>query len=272
MDGGTASISAEVKNTGNASGNYVAVLILNGEEIARQHVTLAPSSSTVLYMHLSDLSAGAHQIGIGDSVSSLQVHSWVPYTIKYCKGQSEWFLFAPAQAAFRSSGDTGQIVRFTPPTTPFRIRKINICGEARTANPNDLDARQFTVRIWNQDGTLQLWSAEFPWRIFEKAMSWREVTVPNVRVEEDFYVEVVTHSDAGAQAKNYLDIAFELARDALPIPRRFEYYRLSAFESRSGWSWNGRLIDPPEGSKTSINWYISVDGEGPDNSPPNTRR
>jgi hypothetical protein len=97
--------------------------------------------------------------------------------------------------------------------------------------------------------------------MFDNRMSWRAIDVPNIRVKDDFYVEVVTHNDPGDKVKNYLKIAFEIASDALPEPRSLEYYRKSAFESHSGWSLNGQPIKSP-GREISLNWCIRVDGLG----------
>ncbi|MBM3154963.1 MAG: hypothetical protein FJ008_06465 [Chloroflexi bacterium] len=262
MAGDTIKVSATVKNVGDSEGTFVAILIIDGEESGRRNALVAPSSSSTVSFQVGDVAAGMHEMGIGTSQVNITVHSWAPYTIKYCKGHSDWVLFSTDIPTFRSTDDVGQIVHFTPPTVPFKIQKVKICGEANTENPLDLHKRHFTMRIWNKDKNQQLWSRDFPWSVFTGQMSWQQIMVPDIRVEDDFYVEVVTHSDPGNQAKNYLDIGFEMSRDALPVPRRLEFYRLNAFECRSGWSRNGQPIEPPCG-KPLINWHISVDGEGP---------
>ncbi|MBM3166351.1 MAG: hypothetical protein FJZ94_02730 [Chloroflexi bacterium] len=267
MDGDTIKVSAGVNNIGDAEGAYAAVLAIDGKEADRKSIVVAPASSSTVDFQVADVASGIHEISMGTSRVNVTVYERTPYTIKYCRGQADWTIFSADLAAFRSSGDLGHIVHFSPPVIPFEIRAIKICGEARTEIPSELDTRQVIVRLWNKDRSRQLWSGNFPWRLFENEMAWREITVPDMRVEDDFYVEVITHSDLGYQAKNYLDIAFELARDALPLPRRLEYYRLSAAEPHSGWSQNGQPFERP-GRKISINWCISVDGEGPQSPRP----
>lgn len=261
MAGDTFKVSATVKNIGDVEDAYTAVLTVDGKETDRKNVMVASVSSSTVSFQVADVVVGVHEISIGTSQVNVTVHDWVPYTIKYCRGQADWTIFSADPAAFRTNGAIGHIVHFSPPAIPFEIREIKICGEAKTEIPSDLDTRQVIVRLWNKDRSQQLWSDNFPWRLFENKMGWREITVPDIRVEDNFYVEVMTQSDPGNQAKNYLDIAFELARDALPPPRCLEYYRLSAAEPHSGWSQNGQPFDPP-GRKISVNWCISVDGEG----------
>ena len=257
----TLSISAAVKNSGDIAGTYTAILTIDEQEFAREQAVVAPASSSTVVLQVANLPLGEHTIGIGESYSSVTIHDWAPYTIKYCRGQSDWALFTGDTGTPRGSGDLGQIVNFILPASPLKIQQIWINGEVTTENPQELDNRQFTVTIWSQDRSQQLWSEDFPWRIFDNRMRWRAVDVPDIRVEDDFYVEVVTRSDPGNGAKNYLHIASEIARDALPEPRSLEYYRKSAFDSHSGWSVNGQPSKPP-GREISLNWCIRVDGLG----------
>lgn len=261
MVGDTLILSAVVKNTGDIAGTYTAILTHNQREVDQKQVEVAPVSSSTVTFQVGNLAAGYHQVGIGGSQTDITVYEWKPYTISYCKGQSDWTAFAGDPETLHGNEDAGQIVHFIVPAKPFKIKQIWINGEVMAENLQELGTRQFTVTIWNLDRSEQLWSEEFPWCLFDNRMSWRAVNVPDVRVEDDFYVEVVTGSDTGNRAKNYLTIAFEIARDALPEPRSLEYYRKSASDSHSGWSLNGQPIEPP-GRGLNLNWCIRVDGFG----------
>lgn len=257
----TLSVSAVIKNTGDIAGTYMAVLTINQLEMDQKQVAVAPASSSTVVFRIDNLPAGNHQVGIGGSQTNITVYDWRPYTISYCKGQSDWTIFAGYPGTLHGNGDVGQIVYFIVPSSPFKIQQIWINGEVTTENPQELDARYFTVRIWSNDRSQQLWSGQFPWRLFDKRMNWRTIDVPDIRVEDDFYIEVVTGSDSENGAKNYMTIAFEIARDALPEPRSLEYYRKSAFDSHSGWSVNGQPTELP-GREIRLNWCIRVDGFG----------
>lgn len=263
MVGDAVGISAIVENTGDVAGMYTVLLTIDEQEVDQEQVAVEPASSSTVVFQVGNLSAGYHEIDIDGARKSVTVYDWRPYTINYCKGQSDWVLFTGEPGTMYGSGDLGQIVHFALPSSPFKIQQIRIKGEVTTENQLELDARYFTVRIWSRDRTQRLWSAEFPWRIFDNSMSWRTIDVPDIRVEDDFYVEVVADSDAGNGngAGNYLAIAFEIARDALPEPRSLEYYRKSAYDSHSGWSVNGQPTEPP-GREISLNWCIRVDGMG----------
>jgi hypothetical protein len=190
------------------------------------------------------------------------------------------------------SGENGHIIRFTPPNKAFKIQKIKIFEGLYFLNTSYLDKNHFTVRIWDKDGNNQLWSQDFPWRFFWGFYGWKEIKVPDVRVDDDFQVEIVTYSgpssykpgteipSPGGDPIGFVDFAtgVPMTRGPIAVQRTVETLGVVAIgldypqssvnspsnrpETRSGYSYMGKLIDPGQGRFKGINWLIRVDGEG----------
>jgi cell wall-associated NlpC family hydrolase len=183
-------------------------------------------------------------------------------------------------------GDQGHIVNFTPPSEAFTIKKIKIFGAAKIKNTAELK-NIVTVRIWDKEGNNQLWSQDVPWSLFLDG-TWQDIKVPDISVNDDFQVEVVTHSQAqgdpidivsmtgitpvmdvmGANmlrltgpvqgdVRSAVLIGFDYPQSCLKSPSPS-----NCPETRSGYSYMGKLIDPGQGRLEGINWLIRVDGEG----------
>ncbi len=271
---------ATVRNIGETAGTYTAILLLDNQEVGRKDYQVQPGSSQQVSFQFSTTAVGGHTVLLGNSSAALTVYSWVPYTIKY--DHSDWTV-----EGIYVSGDEGHIVRFTPPTKPFSIRKISMAATVRVLNNQEVDKNHITVRIWDKDANNQLWSEDIPWKSFLGG-GWQAVDVPDIRVADDFYVEVVTHSNpagyTGEGAIYYGGDPINIVIMDVPNPPRatgipgplnvvvinFDYpesYIVSpAFEdrreTRSGYSYMGKLIDPGHKMFEGINWLIRVDGAG----------
>ena len=234
----SATVTASVTNTGGITGTYTAVLTVDGHEAGRNDLSLEPGRSKEVSFQVTTTSAGDYELAIGESRAVMTVYDWCPYTIQYDKGKSVglWSIYL--------AGEFGHIVHFTPPAKPFKIRRIKVEGYAEVEDFADWDERDFTVRIWDDGKTRQLWSQDFPWRLFMGFKGSIEIPVPDIRVDDDFHVEVVTHSDE-PPAKNFIGL----------------YYEESEGETRSGASYLGSPA-PLKARFQSINWFIRVQGEG----------
>jgi cell wall-associated NlpC family hydrolase len=183
-------------------------------------------------------------------------------------------------------GDRGHIVYFTPPSEAFTINKIKIFGAAKIKNTAELK-NLVTVRIWDKDGENQLWSKDVPWSLFLSG-TWQDIKVPNVSVNDDFQVEVVTHSQAQGDPIDIVSMTgiapvmdvmgANMLRITGPVQGTVQSAVLIGFdypksclespspsncpETRSGYSYMGKFIDPGQGRLKGINWLIRVDGEG----------
>lgn len=275
MVGDSITITASVKNIGNVAGIYSAALSVDGQQVDSKAIAVNPGSNQDVSFQLSKSTAGSYKLAIGNSSVVLTVHNWSPYTIQYDHSDG-------ALAGIYVSGDNGHIVRFTPPTTAFRIQKIRVDAQVRILKTPDFDNNHVTVRIWDKDANNMLWSQDLPWRSFQ---GWVEINVPDIRVNDDFNVEVVTHSipsvyipdteiiSPGGDPIDFVDLGphlvfmpmADLGRIVMVLfdyPESYISSPTNRPETRSGYSYMGKLIDPGQKRLEGIQWLIRVDGEG----------
>jgi len=228
------------------AGTYTAVLALDGKEVDRRDISVRPGQSQKVSFQLPTTAAGDHKIAIGQSTAAVTFWDWKTHVIKYDTTEMGvkpvlWF----------AKGEFGHIVHFTPPTLPFKVRKLLAYGGAFVTDQKDLDKKTITVRIWNKDKSRQVWTGDFPWRLFFSTERWREMDIPNVRVEDDFHVEIVTHSE---------DMRYEGTKEiasAVAIA-----YTEGDEAPRSNISYAGKPLQKTEKVQRLV-WCIRVEGEGP---------
>jgi hypothetical protein len=256
--GETSTISTTITNTGGIEGAYSAVLKVNGQEAARKDVPIGPGASQVVTFQVTKDTAGSYELAVGNSKATLNVYQW-PYIIQYDLGSATGELLSVA-------GDNGHIVHFTPPAIPFRVQEIDVYVQAIVANESEWTDKLITIRIWDSGKTRQLWSINLPWRAFwnETGGFWKQVDVPNVSVNGDFYVEMVTHSNQFGEGI----IAWPWGSDVRPAifvgydrPNPYIESSVSTTETRSGISNMGQPVEAP-GKYQGINWLIRVEGDG----------
>jgi hypothetical protein len=174
------------------------------------------------------------------------------------------------------SGENGHIVHFTPPAKAFRIQKIRVFGTVNILNTYEFDEKHITARIWDKERNNQLWSQDFPWRLFMGDVCWREIKVPDIRVDDDFHVEIVTNSNpSGGDPIDFCKFrilggpptgrnpsALSVVVIGFDYPKSYTASPLDRPETRSGYSLMGKLIDPGQGRLKGIRWLIRVEGEG----------
>lgn len=279
MVGDSVIVTTTVKNIGDVAGTYTAILTIDGQEMSKKDITIEPGNSTEASFQLSK-SPGTYNLSIGNSSTTMTVHEWTPYKIQYDEADG-------SQMGIYVGGENGHIVYVTPPAKPFRIQKIKVFGMAKIKNDTDLYLRHVTVRIWDNEENNQLWSQDLPWRLFMGG-AWVDIEVPDIRVNDDFQVEVITHSDpAGGESIDFDCIVcigmvppvqisesggvFVVGTSGA-VPNvvligfdRPQSYATSASkhsETRSGYSYKGKPIDPEKGNLEGIRWLIRVEGEG----------
>jgi hypothetical protein len=248
MTGESTTATVTIKNSGDDEGTYTAVLLMEGKEIERKEVHIEPEAEQSIDFKLTGKSAGSYRVSVEKYTAIVTVYDWIPHTIQYDGGTTG--------GSYYVAGDLGHIVHFTPQTKPFKIQNINVYGSADLENPRELDTKQCTVRIWNSDKSKQLWYQEIPWRTFDGPMAWREIKVPDITVEDDFHVELISYSqDPEEMLTNYISIGWDK-------PKPEEGQTASTAETRSGISNNGKLVTSPDSVYKGINWFIRAEGEG----------
>jgi hypothetical protein len=256
--GEMATVSATVTNTGGVGGIYKAVLLIDGKEVNQEDVSVGPRGIERVTFQVTRSAAGSYKVEIGKSAAILNVYGW-PYKIQYDAGSAYGESLSVA-------GDYGHMVRFSPPATPFRVQKVELYATAIVTKDSDWTDKYITVRIWDSEGNRQLWSDDFPWRTVwgETWGFWHEMDVPNVSVNGDFYVEIVTHSyQFGDEIITYhsgpeVSPAVFVGRDK---PNPYVDEAVSSDETRSGVSNMGKLVEVPVKYQGS-NWLIRVEGDG----------
>jgi hypothetical protein len=256
--GETATVSTNVTNTGGVNGNYTAVLTVNGQQVGQKDISIGPGGTETVTFQVTKSAAGSYKLAVGDSTAVLNVYQW-PYKIQYDLGSATGELLSV-------SGDYGHIVHFTPPATPFKIQKIDVYVSAIVAQESEWTDKLITLRIWDSGRNSQLWSVNLPWRAFwnETGGFWKEIDVPNVSVDGDFYVEMVTHSN---QFQGEI-IAWPSGSDIRPAifvgydrPNQYISSGESSTETRSGISMMSQPVEVPI-KYQGINWLMRVDGDG----------
>jgi hypothetical protein len=260
MVGDVVAVAATVTNTGGVSGTYTAALSIDGQEADKKDIAIGPGGNEQVSFQLTETTAGSYNLAIGSSTTTLIVYDWSPYTIQYDESQG-------VPVGIYIKGEEGHIVHFTPPAKAFKIQKIKMYGTAKVSNTSEFDDNVITVRIWDKEGNNQLWSQDFPWRLFFGEY-WQEVAVPDIRVNDDFLVEIVTHSELASDS-DVLKTLEEIGGDVRSVvvigidyPEAFADSPLERPETRSGYSLMGKVIDPVTGMLKGIRWLIRVEGEG----------
>lgn len=253
----TANVSATVTNSGGVGGVYKAVLLVDGKEVNKKDVSIGPKGSDIVVFQVTKASAGSYKLEIGKSAAVLNVYGW-PYKIQYDAGSAYGNSLSVA-------GDYGHMVHFTPPTVPFKVQKIDFYANALVPKDSDWTDKQITLRIWDSSNK-QLWAIDVPWRtVWDETTSlWKQIDVPNVSVDGDFYVEVVTHSGqfsddivAPASGPSISPAVFV----GIDNPTPYIDEAVSSRETRSGVSSMGKYVDV-QIKYQGFNWLVRVEGDG----------
>jgi hypothetical protein len=256
--GEMATVATSVTNTGGVQGTYTAVLRINGKEASKKDVSIGPGAAEAVTFQITENVPGSYNLAIGNSATTLNVYQW-PYKIQYDLG-------SVYGEPLSISGDFGHIVHFSPPTTPFKIQKIEVYVQAMVAKESEWTDKLVTVRIWDSGRNNILWSTELPWRAFwnETGSFWKEINVPNVAANGDFYVEIVTHSNQfgeeivawpwGSEVRPAIFVGYDR-------PSQYESATISTTETRSGISNMGQPVAIPV-KYQGLNWLIRVYGDG----------
>lgn len=256
--GEMSTVSTTVTNTGGVQGIYTAVLTIDGQQADKKVVTIGAGGTEAVTFQVNKSAPGSYKLEIGESTALLNVYQW-PYRIQYDLGSAYG-------EPLSVGGDYGHIVHFSPPATPFKIQKVELYVQAIVPTDSDWYDRFVTVRIWDSSRTQQLWSVSLPWRYFwnDVGSFWKEIEVPSVTANGDFYVEIVTHSPqfqgeiAAWPSGSGVSPAIFVGSDR---PNPHVGVAISSTETRSGISLMGQPVEVPV-KYQGLNWLIRVDGDG----------
>jgi hypothetical protein len=236
-------VTATINNTGGTEGTYTAILTLDGQELERKDVLVGPgATNTAVFKFTSPETSGSYTLNIGQIMFNLPMFPWVAHTIQYDNARAA--KYATSYMGY------GWLSHFEIPSTTFRIKDINIYGYIWGTDLTGLGERSFTLRIWDNTLSQELYSQSYPYNLFTTypAAAWVKVEVPDLRVDSDFYVEVVTNAEeVVGKVKCGLCIGLDL----------------SATEGNADEIFNGVIQpwDTTAGAKETTAWMVRVDGE-----------
>jgi|GEM_PF-611678 len=248
--GETVSVTAEVKNTGGSEDVYTAILTVDGADVEAKEVTIAPGASETVTFSLVKDTPGTYQVGIGGQTSSLTVKQKLvakEFELKYDNGAARGYISASIPWV------GGHIVDFSPPATPFTIKKVRVAGVI-DPRAGVVEGKTFDVEIWDK-GQKVLHGATYPYTKFPVgAAAWVEFDVPNIEVNDRFYAHIYTDSPwpgpgpyIGADdsiTNEHSNTTIRTEEGAVRILEPWGYQR--------DWGWFG--------DKRKVNWMIRVVG------------
>ena len=144
----------------------------------------------------------------------------------------------------------GHIVDFSPPATPFTIKKVRIAGTLDSRALKAIEGKTFDVEIWDKDQKI-LYSATFPYTKFTvDATSWVEFEVPDIEVTDKFYAHIYTDSPwpglhIGADdsvVNEHSDTTIRTAEGVASILARWPYMATVWFGDKSKVNWMIRVV------------------------------
>jgi hypothetical protein len=246
LTGETVTITADVTNIGEVEGTYTMVLAIGEQEFEERDVSVgAGATETVFFEVTSPEASGDYKLSVGEAIKTLTVVDWTDCTLRHDneKVDDYWTLFE----------ERGCLSRFPLLYVPFKIQKISIYGQVSGNNLKDWKERSFTLRIWDEERTQELWSKDCLYDLFKTSTpSWGEVEVPGIRVDNDFYVEVITNGERLRPDSTKTECGLFVGLD------------LSTTEAESEVTLNG-VIQPwldKFGPKEKAAWMIRVEGAG----------
>ena len=245
MPGDPVTVTATIENSEETEGVYTAILTMDKQELESKDVSVGPgATATAVFKVTSPKAGGNYQLSVGEVSSTLRVFYWVAYALQYDHNRVDKY--------WASFEGYGYLSYFQIPSNIFKIQKIKIYGFVGGQNLSDWKERNFTLRIWNKELNQELWSQSCPYDLFSTTANWAEIEIPDIRVDGDFCVEVVTNAERMAPGKPEAKCALYIGLD------------LSAMEAHSDYILNG-VIQPwlnDFGLKEKAAWMIRVEGEG----------
>jgi len=244
--GETVSITAVVENIGGSEGTYAATLTVDGATVETKQVTLSAGASETVTFSLMKDTPGTYQVGIGGLTSTLTVEPKLvakEVELKYDDGTARDCISTIAPMF------GGHIVDFSPPATPFTIRKVGIAGEL-SSYATGIEGKTFDVEILDKDLEV-LHSATYPYTKFTiDATTWVELEVPDIEVTDKFYVHIYTDSPypglhIGADdsvVNEHSNVTTRTAEGTVVILAQWPYYADNWFGDPSKVNWMIRVV------------------------------
>jgi M6 family metalloprotease-like protein len=238
--GQAVTVTARVANMGNVAGTYPAVLSVNGNEAAKDNRPVAAGGLDTITMKFVPAGDGSHVIDLGGLQKNLVVKKIIKKEIelKYDTDKSRSTL----------SYWGGHILDFSPPATPMTVKQVKIFGRLSLKLPG-FENNPFDLLILDKNLKV-VYTSTYAYNKFSDPAAWVNFDVPDIQVNDKFYICVFTKSTSGA---------ISVGVDDGPLNEHSDL----AFRDTSG---NILILTPwPTsqewyGDRSKVNWMIRVVG------------
>ena len=218
MAGQPVNISMRIENTGNAAGVFVAELTINGTLAESRAVPMEPGNWARVDFLATLPTAGHYEIRIAPQTAVIDIaERKESLQLGYDNGVVDG-----CDVLAGTTGDPGNMIqmvegnmiKFAAPPGGYEINKIDIFGNIKSST-SDFDSNpiygpgtwvyggdiaaiepvnpNFTIDIWDSRHN-KLFSRDYNKDLFTYIPQWVSVEVPGIKVNGDFYIELVTHN------------------------------------------------------------------------------
>ena len=227
MAGQPTNISMRIENTGNATGIFMAELTINGTHVESRAVTVEPGNSARVEFQATLPTAGHYEIKIAPQTAVIDISERGEILqLKSDNGFVDGCDVLAGTTPYPGNMiqmTEGNMIRFAAPPGGYEINKIDVFGYIRSSthdfdnNPvfgrggwvygGDIAAIEpvnpyFTINVWDSRHK-KLFSQDYSKDIFTYMPRWVSVEVPGIKVNGDFYIELVTHNQPKLAGTGY---------------------------------------------------------------------
>jgi len=218
MAGQPTNISTRIENTGNAAGVFVAELTINGTHKESRMVTVEPGKMASVEFLTTFPASGHYEIRIAPQTAVIDImERTIPLQLK-----SDHGMLDGCDVLAGATGDPGNMIqmvegnmiRYEAPPGGYEINRVEVLGSIRSStydfdsNPifgpgtwvygRDIAAIEpvnpyLTINIWDSRHN-KLFSRDYNKDLFTHIPQWVSLEVPGIKVNGDFYIELVTHN------------------------------------------------------------------------------
>ncbi len=211
-------IGMRIENTGNAAGIFVAELTINGTLVETRPIPIESGSWATVEFSTIFPTAGHYEVKIAPQVTTFDI----PERKEKMRLRLDNGGVDGCDVLAGSTGDPGNMIqmvegnmiKFSAPPGGYEIDKIEILGFIRSSTHDFDTSHQFGPGTWvygpdiaaiepvNPNFTINIWdslhnrlfSRDYGKNVFSYVPQWISVDVPGVKVNGDFYIELITHN------------------------------------------------------------------------------
>jgi M6 family metalloprotease-like protein len=179
MAGQEITVAARVANIGDAPGTFRDALTVDGKEAAKGDLMLKPGSIATLDLKFIPVSDGKLNISFAGLSQIVVVKKLIDKEVelKYDNGKVREML---------SSG-AGYIIDFSPPATPFTLKKVKIFGMLSPKAEKGSENTPFELRVLDTNMKL-IYTSATTYSKFSGDAAWVNFEFPDLQINERFYI------------------------------------------------------------------------------------